>query len=212
MDSFQFWLYVIIAVIYVISKAMKKSNRQKQEQAQTPPRSTGPAAGETAESPPPLSFEELLREITEGKKRKSEPAPQPPPRQVSTVPRFERPKPTYVNYDDDPEEEEKSLERVDYDLQRQETTRQVYERAQREAALKSSLQTLQSDIKGMQSEIKGRKSSLETLQSSLGSPSRFESFRVTSKENLLTEYLRELRTPSGMKKAVVLSEILKTKF
>ncbi len=205
MENFQFWLYIIIAVIYVISKALQKSNRQKQEQARRPPRNPEHDAGEPSESPPPMSFEELLREITEGKKPKAQPAPPPP--KVSTVPPFERPKPAFVDYDDELEEEEKSLEKVDYDRERQETTRQVYERAQREASLKSSLGTLQSDIKG-------RKSSLETLESSLRSSisPRFEPFRVTGKENLIAEYVKELRTPSGMKKAVVLSEILKTKF
>lgn len=206
MENFQFWLYIIIAVIYVISKALQKSNRQKREQGQGPPRKAGPDAGKPTESLPPISFEELLREITEGKKRTAQPPP-PAPRPARSVPPFERPKPAYVDYDDEVDEEEaKSLEKVDYDRERQETTRQVYERAQREAALKSSLGTLQS-------EIKGRQSSLETLQSSLGSSSsRFDSFQISGKQSLLTEYLKELRTPSGMKKAVVLSEILKTKF
>lgn len=207
MDNFQFWIYVIIAVIYVISKAMKKSNRQKQDQAPPPSRKVDHDRGEPSESLPPMSFEELLREITEGKKKQRQPAPPPAPPKRVRIPPYEKPKPAYVDYDDDIEPEEKSLERVNYDEERQETTRQVYERAQREASLKSSLETLQSDIRG-------RKSTLKTLESSLESTKsdKFKSSRMGNKHSLVAEYLKELKTPAGMKKAVVLSEILKPKF
>lgn len=203
MDNFQFWLYVLIAVIYVISKAMKKG-RQKQEQAPPPTRRVDRGTDQPSESLPPLSFEELLREITEGKKKQRQPAPpQPQPKQVK-IPSYEESKPAYVDYDDDIEPEIKTSERVNYD---EETTRQVYDRARREATLKSSLDTLHSDIQG-------RKSSLRTLESSLGStkPDKFESSRMGDKHSLVAAYLKELRTPTGMKKAVVLSEVLKPKF
>lgn len=154
-----------------------------------------------------MSFEELLREITEGKKKQRQPTPQPPrPKQVQ-VPPFERPKPAFVDYDDDIEPEIRPQERVNYDEEQLATTRQVYERAQREAALKSSLETLQSNIKG-------RKSTLATLESSLSGQKsdKFGPARMGNKHSLVAEYLKELRTPTGMKKAVVLSEILKPKF
>lgn len=206
MEGYQIWLYVIIAIIYVISKAMKKS-RQKQGQAPPPPRDIDHNTGEPSGSPPPMSFEELLREITEGKKKQRQPAPAPPrPKQVK-IPPFEKPKPAFVDYDDDIEPEVAPRERVNYDEEHQATTRQVYERAQREASLKSSLEALHSDIKG-------RKSTLTTLESSLSGlrSEKFESSRMGDKHSLIAEYLRELRTPEGMKRAVVLSEILKPKF
>ena len=206
MDNFQFWLYVIIAVIYVISKAMKKG-RQRQGHPPPPSRDIDTSPGEPSESLPPMSFEELLREITEGKKKQRQPTPPPPrPKQVQ-VPPFERPKPAFVDYDDDIEPEIRPQERVNYDEEQQATTRQVYERAQREAALKSSLETLQSDIKG-------RKSTLTTLESSLSGlkSDKFGPPPMGNKHSLVAEYLKELRTPTGMKKAVVLSEILKPKF
>lgn len=202
MDNFQFWLYVIVAVIYVISRAMKKSNRRGQAppSRERPGQDAGPS-----ESMPPMTFEELLREITEGKKAKSQPPP--PPSKPVGIPPHQRPRPAFVDYDEEIEPEEQSLENVDYERQREEITRKVYETAQREASLKSSLSTLQSAIKG-------GKSSLESLQSSLGDTKsgRFESFRTLHKHSLMAEYVKELRSPSGMKKAVVLSEILKPKF
>lgn len=208
MDNFQFWLYVIIAVIYVISKAIKKSNRQKQEQVRPPARNVDQGTSEESESLPPMSFEELLREITEGKKKQRQHAPPPPPQPKQVrIPPYEKPKPAFVDYDDDIEPEVTTTKRVNYDEEAQETTRQVYEKAQREASLRSSLETLHSDITG-------GKSTLKSLESSLGrtGSDKFEPFRAGEKHRLVAEYLRELKTPSGMKKAVIFSEILKPKF
>lgn len=187
MDSFQFWLYVIVAIIYLVSKAMQKDKRR---QPPTPKRQD-PDAGQETEQLPPLTFEELLREITEGKKRRAEPPqppkPVPPPPVQSPVVQ------EYVDYDDELEEEEKSLERVDYDREREAQTLQVYERAKREVELKSSLGTLKSGLRG--------------IESSLGTTTRGK-----KRHWLLQEYVRELKTPSGFRKAVVMSEILKPKF
>src|SRR5690606_6665463 len=193
MDSFQFWLYVIVAIIYLVSKAMQKDKRQRRAQ---PPKSR-PTHGEETDQLPPMTFEELLREITEGKKRKAE-APPPPPRPIPTPtpPPVQRQKPVvqdYVDYDDDLEDEEKSLERVDYDSEKEVATLQVYERAKREAELKSSLETLKSGLRGIES-------------------SHVATARTTRRHRNIQEYVRELKTPSGFKKAVVMSEILKPKF
>jgi hypothetical protein len=194
MDSFQFWLYVIIAVIYVISRVMKRSNQQRRaERPQTPSKrkaeSDYDGGQPTGEHLPPMSFEELLREITEGKK-KAQPVSRPKPLEI---PAPERPKPAYIDYDDDIGSEEKSLETIDYDTRRQETTTEIYERAKRDATLRTSLQELRSTIGESKS-------------------GRFESFKIEDKNTLLKEYVKELRNPTGFKKAVVLSEILKPKF
>jgi hypothetical protein len=99
MDNLQIWIYIIVGVLYLIGRAMKKpqeaSKPQRHEQSQNP--DTGPA-------PRPLTFEELLREITEAK----EPNYQPKPVQE------------YVDYDDELEAE-KEPERPDYDYRKQET-------------------------------------------------------------------------------------------
>jgi hypothetical protein len=202
MDNFEFWIYIIIAIIYLVSKAIQKSSRQSR--GRTP--ASRPQDPEETEQLPPITFEELLREITEGKKRKAEaPPPQPasPPPALKPVAQERR---EYVDYDDEIQDEEKSLERVDYDREREASTLQVYERAKREAELKSSLQTLKSELRGIES--------LETLKSGLrGIESTIGTTRGASKRHwLLQEYVRELKTPSGFRKAVVMSEILKPKF
>jgi hypothetical protein len=188
MDSFQFWLYVIVAVIYLVSKAIQKSNRQAREQG---PRKQRPPQEEGTEQLPPITFEELLREITEGKQRKTAaPPPKPAPQSRPAQKPVAR---EYVDYDEDIEDEVKSLERVNYDTDREAATLQVYEQAKRQAELKSSLETLRSSLKSIESTptvtVRGKK-----------------------RNRLLEECVRELRSPSGLKKAVVLNEILRPKF
>lgn len=58
MDDFQFWLYILFAVIYFVSRALKKK------------RQPGPSEDVDMETPRrnrPKTFEELLQEFTEGK-------------------------------------------------------------------------------------------------------------------------------------------------
>ena len=74
-----------------------------------------------------MTFEELLREITEGKQ-----APQPAP-QPQREPRYE-------NYDDNLGEEARSLERVDFDEAENARVFQRYEEAQALAKERRSLE------------------------------------------------------------------------
>jgi hypothetical protein len=76
MDNIQFWIYVVFAALYFLSRAMKKKpeqNRPKQR-----PRSPLETEDSTSSSKPyerPKSFEELLAEFTgesTGKKKEEE--------------------------------------------------------------------------------------------------------------------------------------------
>lgn len=177
MDSFQFWLYVIIAVIYLISRARKKK-------ADESPGPVDAGRDRPMSSPPPqankprqLSFEELLREITESKQQQQLPREEP-----------------VVDYDDDLEEEEKDLEDVEYDYRKENKTYELYEDAKKQAFLRPSLE--------------------ETLkvQDTVVSFGKFKEFEIEDENNLASEYLKEFHDPDGLKKAVVMSEILKRKF
>jgi len=100
MDA-QFWIYIIIGVIIFLSKLLKKPAQAPEESTDTrPPEKRRPVhSGQTtSERPKQLTFEELLREITEGKQ-----APKPVPQ-----PRFE-------TYESDPGDEARSLEEVNSD-------------------------------------------------------------------------------------------------
>lgn len=193
MDSLQFWLYVIIGVIYLISQVRKKSREQMPQgkpaskptsQAGTP---TTPWKSETTSTQPassqkPMTFEELLREITEGK--------------ASKEPTYEEPykQPEYIDYDDDIEDEEEAvLEEsrgetfTDY---RQTDTFKLFEDAK----------NYDYEANSLENTLK-----LESVDMRFG---KFKEFETENQRNLLEEYTADLRDPDGFKKAVILSEIL----
>jgi hypothetical protein len=121
MDSFQFWLYVIIGVVYLISRMRKKPADQPveppdSEQERQPGRTSPPVFNAP---PKTLTFEDLLREITESKQPKQEPV---------------------VDYDDEVEEEAKDLEEVDYDYRKDNKVYEAYEEAKKQAFFRPSLE------------------------------------------------------------------------
>jgi hypothetical protein len=187
MDNYQFWLYVIVALIYVISRAMKKANEKRRTQGPgTPVDVDQHEAADSGEEQRPLTFEELLREITEGKRGR------PAGRQAKPEVR-PKARPAYVDYDDDLSDEEKSLEDVDFNYKKADSASEVFEKAKKDAISSSSVRDT-------------------TLPEEPMSYGRFNEFRIGSKNTLLQEYVKELKRPSGFKKAIVLSEILKPRF
>jgi hypothetical protein len=183
MDS-QIWIYIIIGIIYFVSRFFKKSD-QPDDIPDT--RSDGQPRRETTERPKQLTFEELLREITEAK-QPQKPVYQPTP-EVKPQPRQE-----YTNYDDDIAEEAQDLEDVDYDYKKKDNIYEVYEEAKRQAFTRPSLE--------------------ETMDVN-NTDIKFGKFKVFEKEqqsNLLEEYVKDFQDPDGLKRAVVMSEILNRKF
>ncbi len=90
MDA-EFWIYIAIGVIYFVSRMFKKP-----EQPAPQPRPGKPGQPSTAtEQPAPVTFEDLLREITQA--RQAEPEP---------VAEYE----SYDSYEQDQEVEAQSLE------------------------------------------------------------------------------------------------------
>ncbi len=171
MDSFQFWLYVIIGVVYLLSRLRKKAKEANAER---------PEAGREIQTrpgqptpPKTLTFEELLREITESKAPKQEPV---------------------VDYDDALEEEEKDLEDVNYDYKTRDKVYDTYEEAKKQAFFRPSLE--------------------ETMkvEDTVVSFGKFKEFERAEERDLAAEYLRDFRDLDAIKKAVVMSEILKPKF
>ena len=182
MDT-QFWIYIIIGVIYFLSKLLKKREQAPGEAPDTKQPSGRRQARmeETTEKPRQMTFEELLREITEGKQ-----APTPEP-QRSEEPRYE-------SFDNDLGEEARSLERVDFDEAENARIFQKYEEAKDLANQRRSLEeTLR-------------------LEDTLVDFKRFEAFEKKVKRNVLQDYVKIIRDPERLKQAVVMSEILKRKF
>ncbi|MFY0605271.1 MAG: hypothetical protein JXR10_01060 [Cyclobacteriaceae bacterium] len=63
MDDIQFWLYLAFGAIYFITRMFKKKNQPADQEGEVPP---------TANSPKPVSFEDLLKEFTQEKKQEVE--------------------------------------------------------------------------------------------------------------------------------------------
>src|SRR5687767_10089036 len=188
MGDYQFWLYIIIAAIYVLTRFFKKPAQQQPTDVpdlnpEKPVRRfEPPPVKPRAEPSRTLTFEELLKEITESK---TQPKPQP--------------KAEYVDYDDEiaeeiPQSEEiQDLEDVDYDYKKDKVVVE-YEQAKRQAFLRPSLEeTL--NIKDIDTRFE-----------------KFKVFETTSQSNLVDKYLTDFYDPEGLKKAIVMSEILQRKF
>jgi hypothetical protein len=188
MDNLQFWLYVIIGVIYLITQVRKKSKEQslppktpvsREKEIETPRWKT--TAPSTKAAPKTISFEDLLREITEAKIPKSEPDYQP-----NTASE-------YTNYDDDIQ-----AEAIDYEEEVTYTHADpIYKEYEVAKNRDYGLESLESTLK------------LEDVKMDYG---RFKQFETASNVNLLELYTRELRDPEGFKKAVILTEVLKPKY
>lgn len=189
MDDFKIWIYVIIGAIYVLSRLRKRPDQPEQDSGHgAPPRRD---ESESRTSPPQrqLTFEELLREITEGKQEEAKPVYQPKPAYVAP-----KPQPVYVDYDDDLKDEAEDLEDVNYDYRKQNKTYETYEEAKRQAFNRPSLEETMK------------------IEDTVVKFSKFKVFEEQKGRNLLEEYTRDLQDPEGFKKALVLSEILNRRF
>lgn len=171
-------IYLVIGIIYFLFNRLKKKDPQHDDSDyETPREQTG------SEGQKPMTFEELLREITEGKQQKpAEPVVQQKPAYIPPVA-----KPEYVDYDDNLEEEEKSLEKRSFD---QERINEVYESAKKQAFNRPSLE---------------ESMTLADVNTSYG---KFKAFETKKEESILTKYVKDLRDPKAFKKALVLSEII----
>ena len=179
----QFWIYIIIGVIYFLSRMLKKP----EQEAGTPPETARPerrpmhTEQPTAERPRQLTFEELLREITEAKQvQRREPEPVP-------APEFE-------SYETEFKEEARSLEQIPYDDAENARVFKVYQDAKNQVFERQSLEeTLR-------------------LKDTVVDFRKFEAFEKQGQNKLLDDYARLIRNPQSLRQAVVMSEILKRKF
>lgn len=183
MRDVQIWIYVIGGAIYLISRAVKK--RQADAGAPQPqPERRVNNQGEPQTAPHKgLTFEELLREITEAKE---------PARPIVQPTQSAR---KYVDYDDDLKEEAQDLEDVSGDYRKKDQAfYNTYENAKIQAFNRASLEETMK---------------LEDTDMKFG---KFKVFEEDDQTNYLNDYLKELKDPNGFKKAFVLSEVLQRRY
>lgn len=123
----QFWIYIIIGVIYFLSRVLKKP----EQEAGAPPEAARPerrpihTEQPAAERPKQLTFEELLREITEAKQvQRREPEPEP----------------EFESYETEFKEEARSLEQIPYDDAENARVFKVYQDAKNQVFERKSLE------------------------------------------------------------------------
>lgn len=163
-------------IITLIARA-KKTPQQPTGSADRAEDSPRPAPGKA------ITFEDLLREIQQGKT-----LTQPEPIAPKSKPY------DFVDYDDDLEEEEKSLEDVTYDAAKDDEVLKTYEAAKREAFNRPSLETIDQPRDG-------------NVQFG-----HFREYDKKIREKPGLKFLKELKNPEGFRKAVILSEILNRKY
>ena len=179
----KYWFYIILGVIWFVSRFFKKPEQQKEIEGEKP--STQPFGGQKVpeQKPQAMTFEELLREITEARE----------PRKTAPVPAST----TYVDYDDDIKEEEQSLETIQDEISQSRQSGRQYKEYEEARAMAFNRPSLEESMKLGEKEIEFGK---------------FKAFEQEKQRDLLKEYTKSFQDPEGLKAAIVMSEILNRKF
>jgi hypothetical protein len=177
----QFWIWLIVIVITLIARSNKKKS-----QPINPNKSQLPSEQENK----PISFEDLLREIQEAKNPKKKAISPAPKKVIASTPVKEY---DYEDYDDNLEDEAKSLEEEATVFQ-DDKIYETYENAKKQAFLRPSLEE----------SLKVEDTKVQFAQ--------FKEYDKKEGETLSEQYIKELQNPGSFKKAFILSEILNRKF
>ncbi|MCZ8356167.1 MAG: hypothetical protein O9340_15615 [Cyclobacteriaceae bacterium] len=186
MDNLQFWIYVILGVIYLFGRASKKKKEEERPSTRRQSTDSQPSG------PKPLTFEELLKEITEAK------MPEPEP-EVTTKKRgyqeFEEETiPEYKSYDTI--KEETYDEPKGYDFEKEETYK-TFEKSRFEAFNRKSYEELQ-------------------LEGALETPKvefkKFKEFEKEENNSLARQVALDFEDNDKVKRAFIMAEILNRKY
>lgn len=187
-ESLVKWLiYGAIALVWYFIKNKAKKNQPRQDAIpdyQEPTTSTS--------SGKPVTFEDLLREIQQAKAPQPQPEPEPKPK---PKPYYEAPAyPKYEDYDDDLKEEEKDLEDVNYDYRKQTDTYDVYEKAKQAAFNRASLE--------------------ETMkvEDTIVRFGQFKEYQKHEEPSLASLVAKDFENPENVRKAFIMTEILRRKY
>lgn len=185
MMDLQFWIYVIVGIILAIRSLTKKADNQPQDlPSPKPDRKVTYDPKPPLDKPKPLTFEELLKEITEAKQTPASAPVTPLPKRAEPV----------LDYDEFVEVEEKSLETIREEYRKDEKAYSLYEEGKKVAFERPSLE----------STLKLSDTNMEF--------GKFKVFEQQKQRNLIEEYALNFQDRAGLKRAVVMSEILNRKF
>lgn len=120
MGELKIIIWVVLGIIYLVSRARKKKE----------PEVPTTSVDEPDSDNKPVTFEELLREIQQAKVSKPQPK--------SVLQPVEEYQP--VDYEDEKVEANKPLENTNYDYRKHDTIYETYEKARQEAFLRPSME------------------------------------------------------------------------
>jgi len=171
-------IYIILGVVYFLSRMLKKPEQAPNEAPpqQRPERRvvTRTSVDRPVDKPRPMTFEELLREITEAKQpRRPEPESEP------------EPEPAYEVYEQIPAEESRSLETVEEEESRMAPAWRAYEQipATERRSLEETMSLADTDVsfeRFAQFERKEQKSRAEEYRKLLRNPESLKQAIVLS--------------------------------
>ena len=215
--------YLIFGLIYLLSRVGKKKRKAKTLQTPPPQQQSKPQARPVSTQPqssapppqqeeePPLSFEDILRELSgEGRKKRQQPIePEPEPEPVRTPPPPVK-KPlvsqpaAQVTEDTNRSMGERNTDAADlwgaYKTERKDEKRNTEAAdlwgAYKTGCIKEPILT-----------------TAEQLEKEQNPSTKFEKYDVVAQVNPLTAEIREmLEDPEDIRKAIVLAEILQRKY
>jgi hypothetical protein len=182
--EFKIIFWVIVGIIYLITKARKKAQTPEEprqyEQPQVPS-STGK----------PVTFEDLLREIQSAKSTTPPVESKPVAKPYDEVPNY----PKYEDYDDEIEDEVKQpVEQTNYDYRKQDNIYDVYEKAKQAAFQQPSLE--------------------ETMkvEDTVVRFGHFKEYQKHEEPSLASLVAKDFEDAEKVKRAFVMSEILRRKY
>ncbi|MCU0384054.1 MAG: hypothetical protein MUF68_08295 [Cyclobacteriaceae bacterium] len=189
MDNLQFWIYVALGVIYLIGRASKK------KQPEETPGRRSQRSDSQPDGPKPLTFEELLKEITEAKTPEVN-TNKPTSRTQKEVYKEaeEEEYPTYTGYDT--VKEETYEEPKGYDFEKEETY-QTFEKSRFEAFNRKSYEELQLEGALEQPKVEFRK---------------FKSFEKEDGPSLASQIAEDFADMDKVKRAFIMAEVFNRKY
>ncbi|MBX7125118.1 MAG: hypothetical protein K1X47_05460 [Cyclobacteriaceae bacterium] len=180
-DILKVILWIVVGLIYFFAKSSKKRQQPAPEQEIPADKPAGP----------PMTFEDLLREIQASRQ---EPAQSPP----APTPTVAKPSPvsTYTDYDEDLEDEAASQEQIPSRTSPPVPERSYagYEEARQQAFLRPSLEET------------------ARLEDTVVRFEQFKAYETEQPAGLAAAYAKALNNQEEVRKAFVLSEILQRKF
>ena len=183
MDDIQIWLYIIFGIFYFVSRILKKKKPET------------PNNSETSESPQPekrpMSFEDLLKEITEDRKvdKSDPPAPVVQP-VVKETKRYESAAETIKREEE--ERKEEFLKEGETRHFADEESKAIYERSVKMA--------------------KDNAGEFKSFDQFTTTTSKMQRTETVQENSVATELKSMLQNKQDVKKAIILNEILARKY